>query len=97
MIPQLTVTETAPHLTQREIAARVQPHLQNNPISGVVLEIAEDLIHREDNWFYVPVRLNTKEPRTFEYYDMLVEIEDEIAQQERLRIMLVPAGQPITE
>ena len=92
MIPQLTVTEIAPDLSQREVAARVQPHLQNNPITGIVLEIAEDLINREDNWFYVPVRLNSEEPRTFEYYAMLVEIEDEIAQQERLRVMLVPAG-----
>ncbi len=92
MIPQLTVTETAPELSPQEIAARVQPHLENNPVCGVILQIAEDLISREDNWFYVPVRLNTQEPRTFEYYDMLVEIEDEIARQERLRVLLVPAG-----
>jgi hypothetical protein len=58
----------------------------------VVLELMEDRIRREDNWFYVPVRLNTEEPRTYQYYDMLVEIEDEIAQQERLRVLLVPAG-----
>ena len=92
MIPQLTVTEIAPELSSPEIAARVRPHLQNNPIKSVVLELMEDRIRREDNWFYVPVRLNTEEPRTYQYYDMLVEIEDEIAQQERLRVLLVPAG-----
>ncbi len=92
MIPQMTVTEIAPELSRQEIAARVRPHLQNNPIQGVILEIMEDRIRREDNWFYVPICLNTEEPRTFEYYAMLVEIEDEIAQQERLRVMLVPAG-----
>ena len=92
MIPQMTVTEIAPQLTWSEVAARVQPHLDNNPIQSTVLEILEDRITREENWFYVPVRLNTEKPRTFEYYDMLVEIEDEIAQQERLRVLLVPAG-----
>lgn len=92
MVPQLTVTEIAPELSPTEVAARVRPHLQNNPIQGVVLEMMEERIRREDNWFYVPVRLNTEEPRTFEYYAMLVEIEDEIAQQERLRVLLVPAG-----
>ncbi len=92
MIPQLAVTETSPDFTPQELAARLRPHLQNNPIRGRVLEIREDLINREDNWWYVPVRLNAQEPRTFEYYDMLVEIEDEIAQQERLRVLLVPAG-----
>ncbi len=92
MIPQMTVTEAAPNLTWPELAARVQPHLSRNPIQGVVLEIVEDKMRREEDWFYVPVRLNTEKPRTFEYYDMLVEIEDEIAQQERLRVMLVPAS-----
>ena len=92
MIPQMTVTETAPELSAQEITSRVRPHLQNNPIQGVILEIMEDRIRREDNWFYVPVRLNSEEPRTFQYYAMLVEIEDEIAQQERLRVMLVPVG-----
>ena len=92
MIPQMTVTEIAPEMTGLEVAARVQPHLNNNPIKNVVLEIVEDKIRREDNWFYVPVRLNAEEPRTYQYYDTLVEIEDEIARQERLRVMLVPAG-----
>lgn len=92
MIPQMTVTEPTPDLTGPEVAARVQPHLNNNPIQQTVLQVLEDKITREDNWFYVPVRLNTEKPRTFEYYDMLVEIEDEIAQQERLRVLLVPAG-----
>ena len=88
----MTVTEIAPQLTWSEVAARVQPHLDNNPIQNTVLEILGDRITREDNWFYVPVRLNTEKPRTFEYYDMLVEIEDEIARLERLRVLLVPAG-----
>ena len=70
MIPQMTVTEIAPPLTWSEVAARVRPHLDNNPIQSTVLEILEDRITREDNWFYVPVRLNTEKPRTFEYYDM---------------------------
>ena len=56
------------------------------------MQIREDLINREDNWWYVPVWMNTAKPRTFEYYDMLVEIEDEIARLERLRVLLVPAG-----
>jgi len=92
MIPQMMVTEIAPQLTWAEVAARVQPHLNNNPIQGMVLEIWEDRITREDNWFYVPVRLNRQEPRTHQYYGMLVEIEDEIARQERLSVLLVPAG-----
>lgn len=76
----------------RDVVRRVRPYLERTPISGVVLEIMEDRVHAEDDWFYIPVRLNMKEPRTSKYYDMLAGIENEIAQQERLRVMLVPAG-----
>lgn len=37
----------------------------------------------EEGWWRA-INLNTKEPRTYQYDDMLVEIEDEIAKQERL-------------
>ena len=78
--------------TQLEIEARIRPYLQQYPLYNTVIEIVEGTAHLEDGWWYVPVRLNTDEPRTYQYYDTLVEIEDEIAQQERLRVMLVPAG-----
>ncbi len=78
--------------TQQQIEARLRPYLQQYPLYDTVIEIVEGAARLEDGWWCVPVRLNTNEPRTYQYYDTLVEIEDEIARQEHLRVMFVPAG-----
>ncbi len=49
-------------------------------------------MHLEEGWWYVPVRFNSQEPRTYEYYDTLTDIEDEIAAKEHLQVLFVPAG-----
>ena len=81
-----------PESIVQDIVARVRPYLERNPIQNIVPQIIEDALHLEEGWWYIPVRFSSQEPRTYEYYDRLTEIEDEIAAQEHLQVLFVPAG-----
>lgn len=80
-----------PELTHQEVVARLRPYLQRHPIGNTVLEVIDGALRRDEDWWYVAVRLNAEEPRTYQYYDLLTDIEDEVAQQEHLKVLLVPA------
>jgi len=48
---------------------------------------------REDGgWWYIPVRTGENEPRTYEYYTVLTDIEEHLRRDENLDVLLVPAG-----
>ena len=81
-----------PESIAQEIVARVRPYLERSPIDNTVPEIIEDALHLEEDWWYVPVRLNTQVAHTYQYYDMLTDIEDEIKEQEHLKVLFVPAN-----
>lgn len=78
--------------SEQEVVKRLQPYLQQFPLNGVVLVAVEPAVRREENWYYVPVQLNTDAPRTYQYYDHLTDIEDEFQQKEHLNVLLVPAN-----
>ena len=76
----------------QEIVTRVRPYLERNPIGGAVPDILEDALHLEEDWWYVPIRLPAGETRTYQYYDVLTDVEDEIKAQEHLKVLFVPAN-----
>jgi len=75
-----------------EIVSRIRPYLERSPINGVALKVEEDGIHQEEDWWYVPIMLDAVEPRTYEYYDLLIDIEEEIKERENIKVLLVPAN-----
>jgi len=81
-----------PESIVQDFVARIQPHLERNPIGGAAAEIIEDALHLEGTWWRVPIRLPSPEARTYEHYALLVDIEDEIKEQEGLDVSLIPAG-----
>ena len=81
-----------PETIAQEIVARVRPYLERNPIDNSVPEILEDALHLEDNWWYVPIRIKPGATRTYDYYDILSDVEDEIKEREHLTVMFVPAN-----
>ncbi len=78
--------------TPQQVEARLRPYLQQFPIYDTVVEIVEGAAHIEEGWWYVPVRLNTEVAHTYQYYDMLTDIEDEIKAREHLKVLFVPAN-----
>jgi hypothetical protein len=81
-----------PESIAQEIVARVRPYLERSSIGDTAPEIVEDALHLEEDWWYVPVRVQPGEIRAYQYYDMLTDIEDEIKEQEHLKVLFVPAG-----
>ena len=78
--------------TQQQVEARLRPYLERYPIYDTVVEIVEGAGHLEEGWWYVPVRLNTQVAHTYQYYDLLAEIEDEIKEREQLKVLFFPAN-----
>ena len=56
------------------------------------VEMIEDRIRRENDWWYVPVRRKRAFARTFEYYDVLANLEERIEEEQDLNILLVPTA-----
>ncbi len=81
-----------PETIAQEVVARVRPYLERNPIDNSVPEILEDALHLEEDWWYVPIRILPGATRTYDYYDLLSGVEDEIKEQEHLKVMFVPAN-----
>jgi hypothetical protein len=81
-----------PDSIAQEIVARVRPYLERNPIGETAPEIIEDALHLEEDWWYIPIRLQAGKMRAYEYYDLLTDVEDEIKEREHLKVLFVPAN-----
>ena len=75
-----------------EVIQRVRPYLERNPVENTVPEILEEALHLEEDWWYVPIRIAPGTTQTYQYYDLLTDIEDEIKEREHLKVMFVPAN-----
>jgi hypothetical protein len=78
--------------TEVDVVARLRCYLHRNPINDVELEPLVEGVRRDDNWYCVPVLLKAGAPPAYQYYDMLIEIEEQFRQQEHLNVLLVPAN-----
>lgn len=77
--------------TKTDVAQTVRTHLQGSRPGGATLDVIESDIRKIDGWWRVPVRPSQEPKHTFEYYDALAQIEEEISEKTRLKVLLVPA------
>ncbi len=77
--------------TQQTVGRKVEQSLANHHRPGWRVEVLKEEIHRENDWWYVPVRPDQETQRTIQYYDLLAEVESELQDEENLNILLVPA------
>ncbi len=78
-------------LTRQIVGRKVEQSLANHHRPGWRVEILKEEIHRDNDWWYVPVRPDEETQRTIQYYDLLAEVESELQDEENLNILLVPA------
>lgn len=79
-------------LSEAEVLSRLRNYLAHHPIPGIRLEAVTEGMRRDDNWYYVPILLKEGEPPAYQYYDLLIEIEEQFRKQEHLNVLLVPAN-----
>jgi hypothetical protein len=79
---------TTPH----EIAEAVERRLKLHQSGAFDIRVMEDLIRQEDGWWYVPIRPDREDRKTFEYYEVLADVEGELEETEKLNVLLVPTA-----
>lgn len=70
----------------------IQKCLHDIQPAGYELNVIEEAVRKDDDWWYVPVRISKPMPRTYEYYEILSEAEEKLADSENLNVMLVPTA-----
>jgi hypothetical protein len=78
-------------MTEQQIVNLVRRYLQDHQPAGIALEVLEPSVHKDGDWWYVPVRPCQQLPKTYQYYEELTDIEDELKDKEHIDVLLVPA------
>lgn len=79
-------------MNDREIVDLVRKYLKDCHPAGVTIDALDEGIMRDGDWWYISVRPDHQFARTYEYYEALTQIENEIKQKEHLDVMLIPAA-----
>lgn len=77
-------------LTAQTVAELVRQQLAGRHPSGLTIEVVEDKVLKIDTWWQVPVRPDVWPEKTFEYYDTLAEVEENLMETHQLNILLSP-------
>lgn len=83
-------------LNAQTVAGLVRNQLIGRHPSGLTIEVVEEKVVKIENWWQVPVRPDVWPEKTFEYYDTLAEIEEELLELNQVNILLSPM-EPIQE
>jgi len=73
------------------IARKVRDRLKTYAPEQISLDVEAEGIHNENGYWYVPVRPSREPARRYAYYETLADIESELADQDNLKVLLVPA------
>jgi hypothetical protein len=77
-------------MSKEQVVQWVQERLRDRHPGGVDLSVVESGVRCKDDYWYVPVQPSAQPPRTFEYYEVLADVETELSEHERLNVWLVP-------
>jgi hypothetical protein len=78
-------------MSRNDVAQLIRERLRDVHPGGVTIDVLEDAIHREDDYWYAPVRPSAVPPHTFEYYDALAEVETRLSLHPGVKVLLVPS------
>ncbi len=79
-------------MSEQDITQLVRAQLLLHDSERLHIEVLADGVRKDGDWWHVPVRPTTDAPRTYEYYDRLSEVEDELTESKHVRVLLVPAA-----
>jgi hypothetical protein len=87
---------TSDTLTPQEVAVRVRPYITNRHIGDIALQVDAARIHLRNGYWNIPIRPSRWPNPLFPYYEALAEIEDQVQEQEGLKVTIA-SGEPVTE
>ena len=74
-------------MNQSEITQLVKKHLAGLPFE---VQVVEDGVRQEGDWWYVTVQAREEPARQWRYYEILADIENDIAGDNHEKVLLVP-------
>lgn len=77
---------------KQAIAQVVRDYIRDRHPGGITLEVVEQGVRHEDYWWYVPIRPSKEPQKRYEFYETLADVENELEENEHLKVLLVPAG-----
>jgi hypothetical protein len=78
--------------TKAAVADLVRKYIQDRHPGGATLEVVDQDVRKERHWWCVPVRPSIEPSRRYEFYEVLADVETEMAENERVTVFLVPAA-----
>ncbi len=79
-------------MSEQQIGQLVRSCLQSHQPAGNTIEVLEQDIRKDGDWWYVPVRPNHQLPKTYRYYEELTNTENELREKEQVDVLLVPSA-----
>ena len=70
----------------------LQSYLRSHQLVGSTIEALEQGIRKDSDWWYVPARSDHQLPKTYRYYEELTSIENELRENEKIDVLLVPSS-----
>lgn len=68
----------------------VTRHLPANGFDFLPLNVVEDEMRKDGDWWFVPVRPAVKPQRPFQFYEVLADLDEALEQEDHLDVILVP-------
>lgn len=69
-------------MSKEQIVQLVRKYLSGHQPADNPIEVLEQSVRHDEDWWYVSVRPNHAIPKTYEYYSALAETETEIKDKE---------------
>ena len=83
-------------MTKKEAAQKVRERLVGRTPGGVTLCVMDADVYQTGEYWRVPVNFSRWPERTFDLYEALAEVEDDLQEEEHLNILLA-TGEPLEE
>ena len=74
----------------RRIVELVRKCLRPHQPSDYHLDVLEEVIRQDEDWYYVVVQPSREDVRSYDYNARLVEAESDLQEKENVKVLLVP-------
>lgn len=79
-------------MDEHSVAEAVRKYVKAYHPGGSTLEVLEQGVRKEEDWWQVPIQPDVEPVKRYEYYEALAEIEGELEEKENLTVLLVPVA-----
>src|SRR5687767_14372320 len=76
--------------TKTKVLELVSEHLRRASLNGITFAVLNGEIEKREGAWHIPVRASAHPASMYEYYDVLVDIEEKLREKHHLNVWLIP-------